>query len=134
MAGYGRELCLALIGAVLVKLAIEASLLRHLWKPQNTPMKRSAQLMLGELSAVTKSRFICGFAGGVVLPWMLISLHGQASVGNGRDWFLALGGGQPVRFDADRRALRTLFVLHRGRAAENAGRDTIVSDRERAGG
>ena len=53
-------------------------------------MKRSALLMLGELSAVTKSRFICGFAGGVVLPWMLISLHGQASVGNGRDWFLAL--------------------------------------------
>lgn len=90
MAGYGRALCQGLIAATLVKLAIEASLLRHLWKPQNTPMKRSAQLMLSELSAVTKSRFICGFAGGVVLPWMLLSIDGQAAAGEGRNWFLAL--------------------------------------------
>ena len=90
MGGYGQSLCLALIAATLVKLAIEASLLRHLLKPQNTPMKRSAQLMLGELSAVTKARFICGFAGGVVLPWTLLSMGGQTTIADGRNWFLAL--------------------------------------------
>jgi Fe-S-cluster-containing dehydrogenase component/DMSO reductase anchor subunit len=90
MAGYGRTLCEGLIAAMLIKLAIEASLLRYLLQPQNTPMKRSAQLMIGPLSAVTKARFICGFAGGVVLPWMLLSIGDQAAAGEGRNWFLAL--------------------------------------------
>jgi len=95
IAGYGHVLCVGLAIATLSKLAVEASLLRHLWKPQNTPLKRSAHLMLAELSAVTKARFICGFAGGVVLPWMLQSRGAAVDaanppIGDARDWFIAV--------------------------------------------
>ncbi len=61
-----------LFGALAVtsclKLAIEASLFRHLWSKQHTPLKRSALLLTGDLASQAKWRFVLGLAGGIVIP------------------------------------------------------------------
>lgn len=64
-------LCRWLIIASVVKLASEASLFRHLWRKQHTPLKRSAMLMTGPLANVVLARFASGFIGGVWMPALL---------------------------------------------------------------
>jgi DMSO reductase anchor subunit len=73
MRQTGVRLCQALIVVVLAKLAWEAALWIHLRQPQHTPLKRSAQLMLGELGLTTMKRFFFGLVGGVALPGLLLA-------------------------------------------------------------
>ncbi len=64
-----------LIHSVLVifaaKLALELSLFRHLVTRRQSPLKRSAKLLVGPLSGSMIARFACGIMGGVFMPLML---------------------------------------------------------------
>jgi formate dehydrogenase iron-sulfur subunit len=64
----GNSLLQALVAASAVKLAFEASALRHLWGRRHSPLKRSAQLLAGPLAGPCVARFACGLLGGVVMP------------------------------------------------------------------
>ncbi len=68
---YGRSLCWALAVAMVVKLAIEASVFLHLRERRHTPLKRTAMLLAGPLDVVTMKRFFVGVLGGVALPAVL---------------------------------------------------------------
>jgi len=83
---YGPLLCKCLIVVAAFKLLFEAALFWHLGSKQNSPLKRTALLMTGELSNATLARFSCGFLGGVFMPGFL--LIGDKST-NG-DLFLSL--------------------------------------------
>ncbi|MFA9479580.1 DmsC/YnfH family molybdoenzyme membrane anchor subunit [Phycisphaerales bacterium AB-hyl4] len=72
MAGWGRPLCLLLAGLTLLKLAWEARVLLALRDIEQTPMKRSARLLVGPLARVTFTRTLTGLAGGVALPLLLV--------------------------------------------------------------
>jgi DMSO reductase anchor subunit len=60
-----------------LKLAFEASLFRHLWSKQHTPLKRSALLLTGDLASQSKWRFVLGLVGGIALPvfWLARDRH-----------------------------------------------------------
>lgn len=73
----GPVLSKALIVTAFIKLMFEASLFRYLFRRQNTPLKRSALLMSGELSNVTLARFACGILGGILMPAFLLSNQSQ---------------------------------------------------------
>ncbi|MGH7138927.1 MAG: DmsC/YnfH family molybdoenzyme membrane anchor subunit, partial [Pirellulales bacterium] len=79
MAAYGRTLCIMLAVSMVTKLLMETAVLRHLRAKQASALRRSAVLMTGELAALTKSRLICGFLGGVALPGMLYQLASPSS-------------------------------------------------------
>jgi DMSO reductase anchor subunit len=81
MAAYGRPLCLALAASIAVKLLAEAAVLLH--RNRDSALRRSALLMTGELAAVTKSRFICGFVGGIALPSVLFHTGGPSAETSG---------------------------------------------------
>lgn len=70
---FGETLCRTLIVVSAAKLLYEASVFRHLGHRQNTPLKRSAMLLVGQLSRATKLRFFAGTLGGIVLPSLLLS-------------------------------------------------------------
>ncbi len=92
LISHADELCQALMGVSIVKLVYEFTGLRHLASQQQTPLKRSALLMTGELSAWTKARFILGIAGGILLPMVLLATHGSGDEPHGNDMFaVALG-------------------------------------------
>ena len=80
---YGASLCQLLAAVSGGKLLFEASIFRHLWSRQTTPIKRSAMLMSGELASPTMARFAAGFLGGVWLPLFVVmggSLSGSGDV------------------------------------------------------
>ena len=79
----GVTLVQAVAIAMASKLALEASLLRHLLSRRQSPLKRSAMLMVGPLSNSTFARFACGIMGGIVMPLFLCNA-------------LAAGQAQPV--------------------------------------
>ncbi len=85
---YGASLCKIQIAIASAKLVFEASLLRHLKSRQNTPLKRSALLMTGELSQFALARFACGLLGGILMPGFLL-LHAGEPVSDG-EMFLAI--------------------------------------------
>jgi DMSO reductase anchor subunit len=93
LRGPASPLIEGLMGLTALKLCTEAAIFRQLWKKQNTPLKRSASLLSGELAAVSKARFVAGFVGGVGLPWLLLSLGGQRATTPGFDLFMALAAG-----------------------------------------
>jgi DMSO reductase anchor subunit/ferredoxin len=93
LAGYGGSCLAGLIGIAAAKLLFEFAEFRHLWRKQNTGLKRSATLLAGELAAVTKARFICGIVGGMVLPLALVSLGRQTARSSGPDVLMALETG-----------------------------------------
>ena len=74
-----RSLIAALIVASSVKLLFEASLFAHLGSRQQTPLKRSARLMTGELARITKWRFALGIGGGIVLPLLCLETNRGAA-------------------------------------------------------
>jgi DMSO reductase anchor subunit len=78
LAQFGGTLCLALVVASAAKLLFEVAFLRHRRDKLNTPAKRSATLLTGELAHVTKARFLCGLVGGVMIP-ALTSLDATAA-------------------------------------------------------
>jgi hypothetical protein len=65
-------LCRALILVAATKLAWEAAVFRHLLFRRMTPLKRSARLLVGDLSRVTLARFALGALGGVLMPLFLL--------------------------------------------------------------
>jgi Fe-S-cluster-containing dehydrogenase component/DMSO reductase anchor subunit len=67
LACAGRPLLLA--AAMLTKLAVEVSLLRHVGDLRHTPLKRAAILMTRDLRGTTELRFLAGVLGGCVLAW-----------------------------------------------------------------
>jgi hypothetical protein len=67
----GPALCWTLVALTAAKLTWEGAVFRHLWLRKMTPLKRSALLMIGELSNVTLARFALGVLGGAILPTML---------------------------------------------------------------
>ncbi len=72
----GPALCQALVVLMIVKLAWEAAIFRHLLPKRMTPLRRSAMLMMGELSNATLARFATGILGGVLMPALLVSQAG----------------------------------------------------------
>ena len=82
VARYGGVLCPALMAIAATKLLFEASILGHLWDKQQTPLRRSARLLVGPLVNVTMARFGLGFLGGLWMPaflWMGESLRSGSS-------------------------------------------------------
>lgn len=69
---HGSLLCQMLMTVTIIKLLFEAAIFRHLRSRQTTPLKRSAMLMVGELSHITLMRFCCGFLGGLFMPAFLL--------------------------------------------------------------
>ena len=57
MAVYGRSLGEALMIVTAAKLLFELSFFRHLWDVRNTPLKRSARLLAGELRRLARLGF-----------------------------------------------------------------------------
>ena len=80
LAQVGRPLATALMAASLVKLAWEGALFLHLIDRRNSPLKRSARLMIGPLANQTLARAGFGLLGGIVMPGFLLiqSGHDQA--------------------------------------------------------
>lgn len=62
--GVARVLALA----AAIKLCGEATVFGHLKSRRHTALKRTAMLMSGDLARTTTWRFLCGVAGGVILP------------------------------------------------------------------
>ena len=77
LAQAGPILSKALLVTTILKLGFEASIFRYLLRRQNSPLKRSALLMSGELSSVTLARFACGILGGVLMPLFLLNHQTQ---------------------------------------------------------
>ncbi len=69
MAHLGRPLMVCAV----VKLAYEAADLLHLLDRHQTPLKRLALLMTGELGGLAIARFALGLLGGIILPWSLLA-------------------------------------------------------------
>jgi hypothetical protein len=70
--GAYREMTGALTGVLAtlgtIKLCAEACVFLPLRSPESSPLKRTAQLMTGELAEITTARFLFGVIGEVVLP------------------------------------------------------------------
>jgi Fe-S-cluster-containing dehydrogenase component/DMSO reductase anchor subunit len=72
-AAIGPELArLSLLGGAF-KLLFDLSILRHLASSRNSPLKRSARLLIGPLASSTLARIATGLLGGIVMPLFLIS-------------------------------------------------------------
>jgi Fe-S-cluster-containing dehydrogenase component/DMSO reductase anchor subunit len=67
-----RPLLLALLLVSAAKLLADASVLRHLRHRQHTAGKRVALLMVRDLARTTVGRFVCGAAGGLLIPGLLL--------------------------------------------------------------
>jgi formate dehydrogenase iron-sulfur subunit len=72
MADYGKTLCGCLVCVAAGKLLFESLIFVSLRQRQPTPLRRTAQLMTGELGLVTMQRFFFGVIGGVMLPGLLL--------------------------------------------------------------
>ena len=88
----GPVLCWTLLALTTTKLAWEGAILRHLWPRKMTPLKRSALLMMGDLSNVTLARFALGLLGGAILPTMLAADAAKLSDGAGLIQFVVVTG------------------------------------------
>jgi formate dehydrogenase iron-sulfur subunit len=77
----GRPLAWGLLAGSACKLLFEAALLRHLGERRNTPLKRSARLMIGPLASSTLARFASGLLGGIVMPAFLLTRDGAGGIG-----------------------------------------------------
>jgi DMSO reductase anchor subunit len=73
MRDYGQSLCRWLMVAVSAKFLVEASVLAWLGGRRFTPLKRTAMLLVGELSMTSLLRCFFGVIGGLLLPLVLLS-------------------------------------------------------------
>ncbi|MEZ6059613.1 MAG: DmsC/YnfH family molybdoenzyme membrane anchor subunit [Planctomycetaceae bacterium] len=69
----GELLAKTLLLGTAVKLLFEASLLTHLMKHRNSPLKRSARLLTGPLSGTLIVRTATGLLGGFMMPLFLLT-------------------------------------------------------------
>jgi formate dehydrogenase iron-sulfur subunit len=90
MRSFGFRLCLALMAVAAAKLFLEALIFLHLRQPRHTPLKRTAQLMAGELGLTTLKRFFFGLVGGVALPGLLLAERGLTTERGFHPAFVAL--------------------------------------------
>ena len=67
----GVPLVQALITSTAAKLLLEALLFRHLMHRRQSPLKRSARLLVGPLAGSMFARVACGLLGGIVMPLFL---------------------------------------------------------------
>lgn len=74
VTGWARQAYLAIIAVSLLKLAFEAMVLRHHWDRRHTHLRRTAVLMTGPLRRVTLLRLALGLIGGVLLPFLALSM------------------------------------------------------------
>jgi Fe-S-cluster-containing dehydrogenase component/DMSO reductase anchor subunit len=72
-ASTARQLVQFLVAASGIKMLMEAATLRHLFDRTNTPLRRSAQLLVGPLSNSTLARCATCLLGGIVMPLFLLS-------------------------------------------------------------
>ena len=70
---YGAILCKCLMVTMAAKLFVDHLVLVHLRDKQHTPLKQTATLLTGELSAIAWIRLACGTVGGLLLPALLLS-------------------------------------------------------------
>jgi Fe-S-cluster-containing dehydrogenase component/DMSO reductase anchor subunit len=78
----GPAMCRTLIVLSTVKLLWELGIFRHLFEARMTALRRSALLLVNELSSATMARFALGLLGGVVAPAMLINILPTFDSGN----------------------------------------------------
>lgn len=71
MAAFGQSLCFILGGTSLIKLLSETVIFIHLRNPKMDSLKKTALLLQGPLKRECGWRFVCGIAGGVILPAFL---------------------------------------------------------------
>jgi Fe-S-cluster-containing dehydrogenase component/DMSO reductase anchor subunit len=90
LSQFGRRLCEALVLAGGIKLLFEAAFLRHVRDRLNTPSKRSAMLLTGDLATAMKWRFGCGLVGGVLLPLGMLLVGSSDSTAAPADGPLAI--------------------------------------------
>ena len=76
----GDALAQSLIAVTVIKLLFETAVFRHLLSRRTTSMKRSARLLIGELSNAMFARFACGILGGIIMPVFLITRPEQTVV------------------------------------------------------
>ncbi len=79
MLSFGNTFCLVHGVMVSVKLFFEGSVFVHLNDKEMTPFKKTALLMTGPLRKTTIWRFVCGFIGGVFMPFLLMQNNTQVS-------------------------------------------------------
>lgn len=68
LAQLHRPLAQALLASMAAKLMFELVLFRHLAGHRNSPLKRSALLLIGPLSSSLLSRMAAGLLGGIAMP------------------------------------------------------------------
>lgn len=78
----GKPLAQALMVAMTIKLVFEFVLLRYLGTHRNSPLKRSAALLVGPLAGSLLARLAAGLLGGVVMPMFLILRESNSLVGD----------------------------------------------------
>ncbi len=78
----GRPLAQALMIGMSTKLLFEASLLRYLGTHRNSPLKRSALLLVGPLASSSLARLAAGVLGGIVMPMFLMLRQTNSVVGD----------------------------------------------------
>lgn len=69
----GPGLARTLVAGSVAKLLFEASLFTHLAKRRNSPLRRSARLLIGPLGSSTLARAATGVLGGIVMPLFLLT-------------------------------------------------------------
>src|SRR5207249_2511801 len=72
MQSVGAKLIRILVLGSIAKLLFEAAVFRHLATLRNSPLRRSARLLVGPLLSQTFARFAAGVLGGVVMPLFLL--------------------------------------------------------------
>ena len=89
---HGSALCRAVIVIAAIKLLSEVALFRHLLLRHMTPLKRSALLLIGDLSSVALARFATGLLGGLLMPCILLADIGSLSNNDSSVKFLVVTG------------------------------------------
>jgi len=83
-----RPLAIAVLATTVAKLACDAALLRHLATYRNSPLKRSARLIVGVLRPFAFARVATSTAGGIIIPLLFL---GESSSPHAMTWSLTLG-------------------------------------------
>lgn len=74
-----QALTITLMCATAVKLAWEAALFRHLRAPSSSDLKRTAQLLSGDLGRSNWLRFLAGATGGLAIPAVILAMSASPS-------------------------------------------------------
>ncbi len=87
-AEIARPLAIAVLAATVSKLAYDAALLRHLATYRNSPLKRSARLIVGVLRPFAFARVATAIVGGVIIPLLFLA---ESTVPESMTWPATVG-------------------------------------------